>query len=112
MNIYTNCSLLHYNTFGIQVRADMLVEYESVGELKQALALYHERMGEKPLLHIGGGSNLLFLCDFKGMVLHSLVEGYKVVGEEGDDVLVRVGAGMTFDDFVSESLSRRSRASR
>ncbi len=106
MNIYTNCSLLHYNTFGIQVRADMLVEYESVGELKQALALYHERMGEKPLLHIGGGSNLLFLCDFKGMVLHSLVEGYKVVGEEGDDVLVRVGAGMTFDDFVSESLWR------
>ena len=45
MNIYTNCSLLHYNTFGIQVRADMLVEYESVEELKQALALYHERMG-------------------------------------------------------------------
>ena len=106
MNIYPNCSLLRYNTFGIQVKADVLVEYENIKELKQALELYHERMEEKPLLHIGGGSNLLFLCDFQGMVLHSLVEGYTVVGEDGDDVLVRVGAGMTFDDFVSDSIWR------
>ena len=106
MNIYPDCSLLRYNTFGIQVKADLLVEYESVAELKQALTLYHERMEAKPLLHIGGGSNLLFLTDFRGMVLHSLVEGYSVVGEEGDDVLVRVGAGMTFDDFISDALWR------
>ena len=106
MNIYPYCSLLRYNTFGIQVKADLLVEYASVGELKQALALYHERMSEKPLLHIGGGSNLLFIYDFRGMVLHSLVDGYSVIAEEGDDVLVRVGAGMTFDDFVSDSLWR------
>jgi stage III sporulation protein AA len=58
-------------------------------------------------LHIGGGSNLLFVSDYDGVVLHSCIQGYEVVSDSEDEVLVRVGAGVTWDDFVSYAVSRQ-----
>ncbi len=84
----------------------MLVEYSSEDELHQALDLRSREMPHSPLLHIGGGSNILFLDDFPGMVLRSRIEGISLISEEGDDVVVRVGAGTSFDELVSESIWR------
>ena len=50
---YENHSLLPYHTFGMEVKASVFVEYDTVDELKQLLAdssLFHE-----PWLQIGGG---------------------------------------------------------
>ena len=60
MMISENCSLLPYNTFGIQALARVLVTYDSADELRQALSLYRSQYAGLPLLHIGAGSNLLF----------------------------------------------------
>ena len=103
MMISENCSLLPYNTFGIQALARVLVTYDSADELRQALALYRSQYAGLPLLHIGAGSNLLFLNDYPGMVLHSQVGGVTLLGSEGDDVLVRVGAGLEHDAWVSQA---------
>ena len=54
-----------------------------------------------PYLHIGGGSNLLFTKDYPGTVLHSLIGGIEVLSENDEEVLLRVGAGVQWDDFVS-----------
>ncbi len=90
--------LTKMNTFGMKVKARCFVEYDSVADLVDI------EFGElaRPVLHIGGGSNLLFTDDFKGTVLHSKVDFIEILDEgqcASDKVLVSVGAGVKFDDF-------------
>lgn len=56
---------------------------------------------EKPVLMIGGGSNLLFMGDFNGTVIHSTISTIEVLGHTGDNVHVKVGSGVVWDDFVA-----------
>ena len=96
MTVRDNCSLADRNTFGMDVRADSLIDWASTDELKNVL---HDI--EKPILMIGGGSNLLFMGDFRGTVLHSTISSIEVIGGDSDHVHVRVGAGVVWDDFVA-----------
>lgn len=99
MKDFVNYSLLNHNTFGMDMRAKRYVEYDNEEELKNLIPTLQ---GE--LLHIGGGSNLLFKGDYDGTVLHSAIKGIEVLDEGADDVLVRVGAGEVWDDFVAWSV--------
>ena len=72
-----NYSLLSHNTFGIDVNAKVYVEYDSEEELMTVLPSLKGN-----LLHIGGGSNLLFRKDYEGTVLHSAIKGIEVVEEQ------------------------------
>ena len=91
-------SLLSHNTFGIDVKAACFLEYRSVEELHELIA---RELITMPYLHIGGGSNLLFTKDYPGTVLHSLIGGIEVLSENDEEVVLRVGAGVQWDDFVS-----------
>lgn len=92
-------SLLKYNTFGIDATCSKFVEYSTTDELQEALTEII-RKGER-WLHIGGGSNLLFLNDhYDGTILHSRIMGIEVCDEDDDEVLLRVGAGEDWDSFV------------
>ena len=86
------------NTFGFDVKAATFVEYGSVEELKK---LIDNGYVTSPFLHIGQGSNLLFVGDYKGTVLHSCIHGVEVTAEDEVSVSVRVGAGVVWDDFVA-----------
>jgi UDP-N-acetylmuramate dehydrogenase len=101
MKEYKDYSLLNHNTFGMDVKAKRYVEYDSEEELQ---ALISTLEGE--VLHMGGGSNLLFKGDFAGTVLHSAIRGIEIVEEKGDEVLVRVGAGEVWDDFVAWAVAQ------
>lgn len=92
-------SLLPHNTFGMDVKASLFVEYESVEELRSVLSDKNRMAGS--WLHIGGGSNLLFKGDYEGTILHSAVRGYEVVAENEREIEVRAGAGEVWDDFVA-----------
>ena len=106
--------LTKMNTFGMKVKARCFVEYDSVADL---VDIEFEELA-RPVLHIGGGSNLLFTDDFKGTILHSKINFIEILDdhqevnessirhceEQGDvaipsPVLVSVGAGVIFDDF-------------
>lgn len=94
-----NYNLKMHNTFGIEAVADEFLEYHSEEELLQFIK---EGRLEGRLLHIGAGSNLLFVNPvFHGTVLHSLIKGIEVICEDEDHVWVRVGAGEVWDDFVA-----------
>ena len=54
----------------------------------------------KPLMVIGGGSNLLFTGDFPGTVLHVAITGCHSERSE-ESVLTTAGAGVVFDDFCA-----------
>lgn len=96
MTVRDNCSLADRNTFGMDVRADSLIDWASTDELKNALLDI-----SKPILMIGGGSNLLFMGDFKGTVLHSTISSIDIIASTDKDVHVKVGAGVVWDDFVA-----------
>lgn len=97
-----NYSLKSYNTFGIDATAKEFVEYDSVQELMDIIP---EFQGHK-VLHIGGGSNLLFTGDFDGIVLHSNIKGIDVIEEKSDYVELRVGAAEVWDEFVEYAVNK------
>ncbi|MDR0370373.1 MAG: UDP-N-acetylmuramate dehydrogenase [Prevotellaceae bacterium] len=99
MKVEKNASLLHHNTFGIEVVAETLIEYDSENELEQLLA--SDNCRSKSLLPVGAGSNLLFLSDFDGIVLHGTIRFIETVTENDDYLLLKVGAGTIWDDFVA-----------
>lgn len=98
-----NYPLLAHNTFGMDVRAARFIEYDNVDELTDLLRKEGGRL--HPLLHIGGGSNLLFSGNYPGTVLHSAIKGFEVVAEDADKVEVRAGAGEVWDDFVAYAVA-------
>ena len=67
--------LTKMNTFGMKVKARCFMEYDSVADL---VDIEFEELA-RPVLHIGGGSNLLFTDDFKGTVLHSKIDFIEVL---------------------------------
>ncbi len=95
-----NYSLLRHNTFGIEAFAERFITYDSVDDLKATVAHICSSYPDMPVLHIGGGSNLLFLSNFKGIVLHSSIRSIDVERKEGM-IRLRVGAGVVWDDLVS-----------
>lgn len=96
MKIIDNCPLKERHTFGMDVMADRLIEFANEDELKSALT-----GAVKPLLFMGGGSNLLFLNNYSGTVLHSVIDNINIVAEDDNSVSVRVGSGVVWDDFVA-----------
>ena len=105
MKRYENYSLLAHNTFGMDVRAALFVEYNSVDELRMLL-LSDDFSRYGRYLHIGSGSNLLFSGDYDGLVLHSAMRDLEVVSETDDHVWVRVGSGYVWDDFVAYCVAK------
>ena len=111
------------NTFGMKVSCRLYVE---VTEPEDLLTLDFDALPQ-PLFVMGGGSNLLFTSDFPGTVLHLCYKGITVLSGETKDgrsgsamteavipgksdsvipgsprnLLVRVGAGVVFDDFCA-----------
>ena len=67
--------LTKMNTFGMKVKARCFIEYDSVADL---VDIEFEELA-RPVLHIGGGSNLLFTDDFKGTVLHSKINFIEIL---------------------------------
>lgn len=98
-------SLLAHNTFGVEAVADVFVTYSSEDDLRDALAMCRSRFPQLPVMHIGGGSNLLFIADYHGVVLSSAIRGVEVLGDDGGDVLVRAGAAVVHDDLVSQAVA-------
>ena len=100
-----NYNLKLHNTFGIEAIADEFLEYHNEEELLQFI---EEGRLQGRLLHIGAGSNLLFVNPvFHGTVLHSLIKGIEVIKEDEEHVWVRVGAGEVWDDFVAYCVEHR-----
>lgn len=82
------------NTFGIEAKAKLFIEYYSLDELRQVL---NEHKGER-MLHIGQGSNLLFTKDFDGVILHSGMARARFL----DDETVEAQNGLQLDDLIAQ----------
>ncbi len=89
--------LSQQNTFGMKVSCRLYVE---VTEPEDLLTLDFDALPQ-PLFVMGGGSNLLFTGDFPGTVLRMANQGHSVMPGSTGHLLVRVAAGVVFDDFCA-----------
>ncbi|MDR0683051.1 MAG: UDP-N-acetylmuramate dehydrogenase [Dysgonamonadaceae bacterium] len=105
MRIYENYSLLKHNTFNLDIKTRWFVEYESEGDLQKLLK--DEYFLSQPSCHIGRGSNLLFLSDFYGVIIHSAIKGIEVLNEDETHIRLKIGAAEIWDSFVEYCVENR-----
>ena len=104
MNINRNISLLPYNTFGLDVLADFFAEVDSVDSFQVLMQDSVYQTNER--LVIGGGSNILFTKDFKGLVIKNNIQGIEEIKLSDTDVLVKAGSGVPWNSLVMWSIAQ------
>jgi UDP-N-acetylmuramate dehydrogenase len=104
MRIEEHYSLEKHNTFHLPVKTRWFMEYADEEELVRILR--DEYFRECAYTHIGSGSNLLFLDDYNGIVLHSAIKGISLAEETDETVVLRIGAAEEWDDVVDYAVSK------
>ncbi|MBO6586144.1 MAG: UDP-N-acetylmuramate dehydrogenase [Gracilimonas sp.] len=97
-SIQENFNLSDYNTMGIAAKARYFCSVQSVEELQSLLA--DSRFQDTPRFMMGGGSNVLFISDFKGLVIHVDIKGVSIDREDEGEVILNVGAGENWHELV------------
>lgn len=99
IRFFENYSLRDHNTFGIDAKAKYFFEFTDPVDLHIFLN-DNQSWKEEKLIVLGEGSNILFLKDFDGLVIHPKVPGIKTVNEDRNNYWIEVGAGENWDEFV------------
>lgn len=98
MTIQKNISLKEFNTFHVEASAKYFCEINDINELESVIT--DSRFRNEQKLILGGGSNLLFIKDFDGIVIKNNIGGIDIISEDEKSVLLKVGAGNDWDKFV------------
>ena len=103
LQIQENVSLKNFNTFGIDASARYFVEISHQDDLTE-LFLDPQWIGMDRLV-LGGGSNMLFVKDFEGLVIRMNIRGieHRINHQE---VFVEAGAGEVWNDLVNYCVDR------
>jgi len=104
MKIQENISLKAYNTFGIDVNASFFAEVENKEDILEALTF--AKKTKKPILILGGGSNVLFTEDLDGLVLKINITGIEEIKSNDKTVLIEAGSGVNWHELVLYSLGK------
>ncbi len=98
MELFSGFSLKALNTFGIEATAQSYIEFEKETELVSFLK--DKLSGFPDHLIIGGGSNILFVEDYLGLVIGIRTKGIAKEAENDDYVFVKAAAGEKWDHLV------------
>lgn len=93
-----NKDITALTTFGVPARCKLFATYSSLKELE--IISRRSEFIDNEVLHIGGGSNLLFVNDFNGLILHSGIKGRTIYKKDEDTVFAIAGAAENWSDFV------------
>lgn len=102
MELRENISLREYTSLRLPEKAEYFVEIES----KKALIDFLENRKQEDLYVLGGGSNVLFLSDYKGVVLKNTIKGKEVVNETSGAIEIKVCAGENWHKLVLWTLQQ------
>ncbi len=103
LQIQENVSLKNFNTFGVEANARYFVEINRTEELAE-LFLDPQWKTTKTLV-LGGGSNMLLLNDFDGLVIRINIRGIEHRISH-NDVFIEAGAGEVWNDLVNFCVQR------
>ena len=94
---FSEINLLDRNSFHVEQRAARLIEFDRWEDLH---TLFTTQRPERWMV-LSGGNNILFTQDYDGLILTPVARGIELLRKEGDEVLVRVEAGVEWDDLVA-----------
>lgn len=99
---YEDIDITERNSFHVRQVAKRLVEFDCAEELPEIFAKY----GKDNWYVLSGGNNILFTKDIDALLITPCDTRIEIIGEEGDKVRVKVGAGVEWDDLVAWSVER------
>jgi UDP-N-acetylmuramate dehydrogenase len=95
-----NFSLKDHNSFGVDARASYWLTISSPESWREAIARYPHLLQEERLV-VGGGTNLLFLSDYDGLIICPDIVGYSIAYQDSKRVDITVGSGVDWDEFAA-----------
>lgn len=98
MKVEKNYNLKDLNTFGVDVDSKWYFSFSNEQELLNFSNQKNEF--DSPILILGGGSNILFVEDYKGIIIHPKNKQITVKEESENEIFLEVGAGLNWDEFV------------
>lgn len=99
---YTDIDLTPRNSFRVRQRASRLVEFDTADDLRSLFA----DGGPARWTVLSGGNNILFTRDYDGVLLTPVACGIETLDDDGRTALVRVDAGVEWDDLVEWAVAR------
>lgn len=104
MIVHRDYSLKPHNTFNINANAKYFVEIKQISDLVDFCK--SEYYSFEPRLILGGGSNILFTGDYKGLILHSTITEIDILSENNEEIEIKVGSGIEWDDLVGYCVNK------
>lgn len=104
MQIQENYNLSKLNTFGISARAKFLVEINKEADLRELFNTPEFKNNTK--LFLGGGSNVLFIKNFDGLVILNKLKEIKILSEDSKTVVIRSMGGEVWHNLVIFAVER------
>lgn len=99
MIIEKNISLKPHTTFKIGGEAKFFVKLKNISEIEKIITLKEEE--NLPIFILGGGSNIIVSDNKLNLiVVKNEILGKEIISEEKDFVILKIGAGENWDDFV------------
>ncbi len=98
LQIQENVSLKNFNTFGVEANARYFVEINHRDELTELFM--DPQWLQTETLVLGGGSNMLLVNDFGGLVIRINIRGIEHRISQ-QDVFIEAGAGEIWNDLVN-----------
>ena len=99
-----NYCLKNLNTFAIKAKTKYYTTFKSINELENILSSKIYKNNKSFIL--GGGSNILLTQNFNGLILHNKILGIEILDNTEKHTIVKVGAGVIWQDFVDWSLDK------
>jgi UDP-N-acetylmuramate dehydrogenase len=98
ISIKENFDLSEFNTMGLAAKARYFVSIRSAKQLSEVLK--DPKLHTLPMFMLGGGSNVLFIEDYSGLVIHADIKGKEIVHEDQHEVHIKAGAGENWHELV------------
>ena len=102
MQLQSAVSLKPFNTFGVDVQAQLFAQAHSDDDVREALAYCAAHA--LTLMVVGGGSNLLLTGDVQALVLRMASRGIRIVREDCEEAVIEAEAGEPWHPFVQSCL--------
>jgi len=98
LSIFENAHLKPFNTFGLDVSASELAHITSPEDIQTLIQSRH--LYTQDFVILGGGSNVLFIQDFDGLVMRNEIKGKEVVEEDEKSIILRIGGGENWHELI------------
>lgn len=103
MEIHTDIPLKNYTTMKLGGNARFMTAVRTPADVAEICKRAREQ--NLPIFVLGGGSNTIVRDEgFDGIVIHNKIPGFHVVSETSTDVVLKIGAGENWDEFVKRTV--------